>query len=98
MNALMKVLVKTKTSSTPPYTLTLKGLIQRKCTDGEYPEYSKKRLQQFFNESTGLSNVPPIVHDVLRSPGQPLDAATCAFMEPRFVHEDIISERTVSAL
>ena len=28
--------------------------------------------------------VPPIVHDVLRSPGQPLDATTRAFMEPRF--------------
>ena len=28
--------------------------------------------------------VPPIVHDVLRSPGQPLDRATRAFMEPRF--------------
>jgi hypothetical protein len=30
---------------------------------------------------------PPIVHDVLRSPGQPLDAATRAFMEPRFEHD-----------
>ena len=29
---------------------------------------------------------PPIVHEVLRSPGQPLDPATCAFMEPRFGH------------
>lgn len=28
--------------------------------------------------------VPTIVHDVLNSPGQPLDAATRAFMEPRF--------------
>lgn len=27
------------------------------------------------------------VHDVLRSPGQPLDAATRAFMEPRFAHD-----------
>jgi hypothetical protein len=30
---------------------------------------------------------PPIVHDVLRSTGQPLDAATRAFMEPRFGHD-----------
>jgi hypothetical protein len=29
---------------------------------------------------------PPIVHDVLRSPGQPLDAATRAFFEPRLGH------------
>jgi len=27
---------------------------------------------------------PPIIYDVLRSPGQPLDAQTRAFMEPRF--------------
>jgi hypothetical protein len=31
--------------------------------------------------------VPAIVHDVLRSPGQPLDAATRAFFEPRFGHD-----------
>jgi hypothetical protein len=30
---------------------------------------------------------PAIVNDVLRSPGQPLDAATRAFMEPRFGHD-----------
>jgi hypothetical protein len=28
--------------------------------------------------------IPPIVHEVLRSPGQPLDPAMHAFMEPRF--------------
>jgi hypothetical protein len=31
-----------------------------------------------------VNEVPPIVHEVLRSPGQPLDANTRAFMEPRF--------------
>ncbi len=30
---------------------------------------------------------PPIIHDVLRSPGQPLDAASRAFMEPRFGYD-----------
>lgn len=35
------------------------------------------------NDSGGAA-APPIVHEVLRSPGQPLDAATRAFMEPRF--------------
>jgi hypothetical protein len=30
---------------------------------------------------------PEIVHEVLRSPGQPLDASTRAFMEPRFGHD-----------
>lgn len=33
------------------------------------------------------SNVPPIVHEVLRSPGRPLDASTRAFMEPRFGYD-----------
>jgi hypothetical protein len=30
---------------------------------------------------------PPIVHDVLSSPGQPLDAGTRSFFEPRFGHD-----------
>lgn len=33
------------------------------------------------------SDVPPIVYEVLRSPGQPLDLATRTFMEPRFRHD-----------
>src|SRR5438067_352922 len=36
--------------------------------------------------STG-SQAPPIVHEVLRSPGRPLDSSTQAFMEPRFGHD-----------
>jgi hypothetical protein len=53
--------------------------------------------------------VPPIVHEVLRSPGQPLDMETRRFMEPRLghdfsqvrVHTDaraVESARTVNAL
>jgi hypothetical protein len=33
------------------------------------------------------SGVPGIVHQVLRSPGQPLDAASRAYFEPRFGHD-----------
>jgi len=33
------------------------------------------------------AEVPPVVHEVLRSPGQPLDPATRAFFEPRFGHD-----------
>lgn len=33
------------------------------------------------------SEVPPTVHDVLRSPGQPVDPATRAFFESRFEHD-----------
>ena len=37
------------------------------------------------NEAT--SHAPSLVHEVLRLPGQPLDPATRAFMEPRFGHD-----------
>jgi hypothetical protein len=36
---------------------------------------------------SGQTAVPPIVNEVLNSPGQPLDATTRAFMEPRFGHD-----------
>ena len=38
-------------------------------------------------EAAENDTAPPIVHEVLNSPGQPLDAATRAFMEPRFGHD-----------
>jgi len=52
----------------------------------------KKNLQrraasQLSTFNPQLSEVPPIVHEVLRSPGQPLDPATRAFMERRFSHD-----------
>jgi Domain of unknown function (DUF4157) len=37
--------------------------------------------------SGGTGTAPPIVHEVLSSPGQPLDTATRAFFEPRFGHD-----------
>src|SRR2546430_11866080 len=33
------------------------------------------------------SAVPPIVHEVIRSPGRPLDPDSRAFFEPRFGHD-----------
>jgi hypothetical protein len=37
--------------------------------------------------AVAASEVPPVVREVLRSPGQPLDAGARAFMEPRFGHD-----------
>lgn len=81
-------LAKTATS------LTSGGLLQRKCAcgnhtmaGGECAECRKKRLQRKATNHSEPETVPPIVHEVLRSPGQPLDAATRAFMEPRFGHD-----------
>src|SRR5262245_65918891 len=44
-------------------------------------------LQRAETNSASLSTVPPIVHEVLASPGQPLDVTTRSFMEPRFGHD-----------
>jgi hypothetical protein len=54
---------------------------------GECAECRKKRLQRGPSASApSVDAAPGIVHDVLRSPGKPLDASTRAFMEPRFGH------------
>jgi hypothetical protein len=76
----------------PSFLPVPSGLLQRKCAcggtpgvDGECAECRAKRLgsQRQVNDQA----MPPIVHEVLRSPGQPLDASTRAFMEPRFGHD-----------
>jgi len=60
------------------------GVVQRKCSDCK-----KKRefLQRRAVRESGPEAVPPIVHEVLRSPGQLLDGKTLAFMERRFGHD-----------
>lgn len=44
-------------------------------------------LQRGAAPQAAPTTVPPIVHEVLRSSGQPLDAATRAYMEPRFGYD-----------
>lgn len=44
-------------------------------------------LQRAAVNEAPVQNVPSIVHEVLRSPGQPLDAETRTFFEPRFGHD-----------
>jgi hypothetical protein len=47
--------------------------------------------ERLRRKSTGqlavVGEVPEIIHEVLSSPGQPLDAATRAYFEPRFGHD-----------
>ena len=69
------------------------GALQRKCAcggagnfSGECTDCKKKKLQRSVRGS-GPETAPPIVHDVLRSSGQPLDGATRAYFEPRFGHD-----------
>ena len=44
-------------------------------------------LQRAAVNEAPVHDVPPIVHEVLNSPGQPLDTETRAFFEPRFGHD-----------
>lgn len=71
-------------------------MLQRTCAcgqhtiaGGECAECRNKRLslQRRAINQAEPTTVPPIVHEVLHSPGQPLDAAKRAFMEPRFGHD-----------
>jgi hypothetical protein len=41
-------------------------------------------LQRAATRGAAARAVPPLVHEVLRTPGQPLEAAARAFFEPRF--------------
>jgi hypothetical protein len=66
--------------------------VQRACAcggsagpDDECEECRAKRLALQRKASvSGPAVAPPIVQQALRAPGQPLDVATRAFMEPRF--------------
>jgi len=78
------------------------GILQRKCDCGATPDLndrceacrkkSKGQLQRHAASQSSafgpqFSEAPPIVHEVLRSPGQPLDLATRTFMESLFAHD-----------
>jgi hypothetical protein len=78
----------------PKPNVPARALLQRTCAcgthapgGGECEECKKKRLQRQATGAHTPNVAPPIVHDVLRAPGQPLDAGTRAFMEPRFGHD-----------
>jgi len=56
--------------------------ISRKCAACE-EEAKALQAKPAGNFGTGSGEAPALVHEVLRSPGQPLDAGTRAFFEPR---------------
>ncbi len=69
--------------------------LQRSCAcGGGCPKCQKQpaahehlQMKSVHANDIGRTEAPPIVHEVLRSSGQPLDRATRAFMEPRFGHD-----------
>jgi Domain of unknown function (DUF4157) len=81
----------------PSVTTAASGLLQRKCACGgtlglasECSDCREKQLSLQRGEgggSPGPAIVPPIVHEVLRSHGQPLEAGTRSFMESRLGHD-----------
>lgn len=81
----------------PPAPLQMSGMLQRKCAScgqhtvagSECSECVKNKglMQRNASSKQMPGEVPPIVHEVLRSSGQPLDLETRAFMEPRFEHD-----------
>jgi hypothetical protein len=73
------------------------GVLQRQCAcggyggpEGECEECKQKEMSLQRRASGGgppPTIVPPIVHEVLRSPGRPLDRAARSLMEARFGHD-----------
>ncbi|CAI4033593.1 hypothetical protein DNFV4_04034 [Nitrospira tepida] len=60
------------------------GEIRARQQDGATRPLMRRRAME---TAEGIAEAPPIVHEVLSSSGQPLDAATRAFFEPRFGHD-----------
>jgi outer membrane protein OmpA-like peptidoglycan-associated protein len=64
-------------AATPPQ-------LSRKCAACEEEDKLQKKPA---GPQSAAGEAPAIVHEVLRSPGQQLDASTRAFFEPRFGHD-----------
>lgn len=81
----------------PSFTPALGGRVQHKCAcggsaglSGDCAEGSNQRLnvkRQADRSAEHSFPANPGVDEVLRAPGQPLDAETRALMEPRFGHD-----------
>ena len=87
--------VRAQTAKIPSFTPARAELLQRKCARRgsqnlgvECEERRKKGsvLQRRAANQTELGTVQPIAHEMLRSPGQQLDAAARKFMESGFGH------------
>jgi hypothetical protein len=79
------------------------------CKDGQEKKQEALVQRKVSAHSPTAADVPPIVHEVLRSPGEPLDTGTRTSLEPKFgfdfgsvrVHSDARaaeSARAISAL
>lgn len=83
-----------KWAAVQPFTPLRSGMLQRMCDCGRHTiaggacdGCSKKRLQRRAANQSVSAEVPSVVHEVLRSSGQPLDIGTRNFMETGFGHD-----------
>jgi Domain of unknown function (DUF4157) len=79
---------------------------QRKCAECEEEEEGGKLQRKESSGAEAPATAPPIVHETLNSPGQPLDETTRAYFEPRFgddfsqvrVHTDVQAAESAHSL
>jgi Domain of unknown function (DUF4157) len=72
----------------PTNPFRLPGLQPRQGTDApKKKEDTPTVRRKATSETTSSSDAPPIVNEVLQSTGQPLNAETRAYFEPRFAHD-----------
>ena len=87
-----------QTLSTPALTARQTGVLQRQCACGTHTvaggecescrrEKASVNVHRAAISVEPVNEVPTIVHEVLRSPGQPLEATVREFMESRFDHD-----------
>lgn len=85
-----------RATARPAFVAAPARLLLRRCAcggapgaDGECATCRARRLarQRASAGAAGPTTAPPLVHEVLRAPGRPLDPATRALMEPRFGHD-----------
>jgi len=94
----MKTRLQQETFNPPQFAISMhSGLLQRKCACGTQ-SIGGNACTQCRKEQGGIlqkspitnqltEELSPVVHEVLRTPGQPLDLATRAFFEPRFGYD-----------
>lgn len=94
----MKSVTSAQTSQTNQRAVTPApaNILQRQCACGQHTpgggacsacQQKEQTLQRAAISEAPTNGVPPIVNEVLNSPGQPLDAATSTFMGSRFGHD-----------
>src|SRR5574341_533869 len=89
--------VQTRTPIQNPAPNVANGILQRKCACGQHTiaggeceacgKKREARLQSPSIDNTEVEEIPGIVRNVLRSPGQPLDEENRILMESRFSHD-----------